>query len=189
MINHKHKFIFVHIPKTGGTSIENFFGGCNKKHRSLSKMYNHLLFDIKDYFKFTFVRNPYDRIVSLFFYMVKDENRNDVNFSSFVKNEVCWRINESRSSITRSGKRRHFSQQVDWFENYNKNDFYIGKFENFQKDFNVVCDKIGIPPQQLPHKNKSNHKHYSEYYTDETRALIAKKYADDIEYFKYKFEK
>ena len=77
MISHPHKFVFIHIPKTGGSSIETLFLGKPQRrwapeinhyfqHATAAELRNRLMnrdnFD--RYFKFAFVRNPWDRIVS-----------------------------------------------------------------------------------------------------------------------------
>lgn len=213
MISYKHKFIFIHIPKSGGTSIENvLFQDVEKtinpsnadevqesrknlfgRDRKMSRWLQHLTYTeivkceyvnqktIKNFFKFSFVRNPWSRKLSEYEWNVrinKDTNKFDMSFTDFVKSTYS-----PYKAYVHSDPMYNFI--VDESGN-NKMDF-IGKLENLQEDFNFVCDKIGIPKQQLPHANKTKHKHYTEYYNDETRQIVAEKYAKDIEYFGYKF--
>ncbi len=175
MINDKYKVIFVHVIKTGGVSIATALGMKQKQyHKSASKIKKELGENIwNEYFKFTFVRNPFEKIVSQYHYNRHKFGLKDSTFKEYVK---AWSEGQKISTYP----------QLNLFYIDEKLDF-IGRFENLQEDFNTICDKIGIQQQQLPHKNKSKHKHYTEYYDDETREIVAQKYAKDIEYFGYKF--
>lgn len=199
MIDHNHKFVFIHVPKTAGTSIERFFGhnafhkkfrtgipnkeimigfdsGSGKyfQHLTISEIHDLLGDDIASYFSFGFVRNPWSKIVSSYFFYKNH------GFNSFKDFLLSSKIPDQS----------HLMSQYDFFFDRDQQlvDF-IGRFENLDSDFEFVCKKIGFPYKKLLHKNKSNHKHYTEYYDDETREIVAQKYAKDIQHFGYKFER
>lgn len=194
MISHHRKFIFLHIPKCGGTSIESFFGSWRNKHSKdyfyLGKNRQHFLLNeildqypkCSNYFKFAFIRNPFSRIVSEYNYILSNsKDLKKLPFKDFVLNLENY--------LNNTAYEYHNLSLCDYLLNKEGElvvDF-VGRLENFQEDFNVVCDKIGIPKQKLPHCNKTRHKHYIEYYDDETREIIAQKFAKDIEYFEYEF--
>jgi len=193
MISHKYKFIFIHINKTAGTSIEailnNYAENFKIKHQPINALNKEAIDN--SYFKFTFVRNSWDRFLSLYKYRVKTNQTNLGNKTICFK-DWAKKIHHKDPfyyNNTCQMKNLMLSEQVDWITDETKtiNMNFIGRFENLQNDFNLVCDKIGISRQQLPHTNKTNHKHYTEYYDDETREIVAEKYARDIEYFGYKF--
>ncbi len=175
MINHKDKVIFVHVIKTGGISIATALNMDKKQfHGSATTIRKLVGEDIwSDYFKFTFVRNPYEKIVSQYHFNGYKFGFKDSTFKEYIK---AWN----------AGKKISSNPQSHLFYINEKLDF-IGRFENLQQDFDTICDKIGIARQKLPHENKSKHKHYTEYYDDETREIVAQKYAKDIEHFGYKF--
>lgn len=185
MINHKHKCIFIHINKCGGTSIDTLFNGKFSGHEKALDYKKSRPKEFNTYFKFTFIRNPWDRVVSFYHYQIKrgwnyypfDET---IPFKEFVKN---WLINMPGQTELNT------YSCYDWISDQNDKLIidYVGRFENFQEDFNTICDKIGISHLQLPHENKSNHKHYTEYYDEETKQIVAEKYEKDIVYFGYEF--
>ncbi len=131
-------------------------------------------------FIFTSVRNPYARAVSMYTHSSWSSVKTFKDFCNAIKSE----------DFPSEEARWHSSSVTDHIckNNILKVDFVI-KLENLQRDFDIVCDKIDIPRQKIPHKNSSKcSKHYTEYYDAELREIIAKKYAKDIEYFGYKFE-
>ena len=199
MINHKHKFIFIHIPKTGGTSIEYVFNkrSVKFKHRTLRK-YEELYQQIDQYYKFSFVRNPWDITVSMFNFLWKqkspwakqwrkDHDISKLSFKEWVTHSSFQAPTLRCMDINKTNK-GHDGDFSSWLTSEKYTVDFIGRFENLQEDFNTICDKIGIPRQKLPKINKTKHKHYTEYYDEETKQIVAEKYAKDIERFGYKFE-
>jgi hypothetical protein len=65
---------------------------------------------------------------------------------------------------------------------------FVGRYENLEHDVNTVIQVLGLKSRALPHVNKSQHRHYSEYYTEETKGLVAERYSRDIDFFRYQFE-
>ena len=165
-------------------------------HNIRNKNYKYFK-DIKkstNQFSFALVRNPWDRCVSAFKYLSNGGNcgndkKDAENFLSVYQNDFLGFIRHKFSNAFL--KQVHFKPQYKWICDDNDNVLVdlVGKFENLQEDFDKLCDTIDVPRQQLPHENATKHKHYTEYYDDETRSIVAEKYAKDIEYFGYEFGK
>jgi hypothetical protein len=189
MINYKHKFIFVHIPRTGGTSLEkqfNYNGDRDgRKHLSFnqySKLLNGLSF--RDYFKFTFIRNPWDIMIS---------NYLDAGWYSSSKPGRGGQIGyHSRKSLKyflehyKPAKHEHGDALLDFFSPEEVD--FIGRFENRSNDLQFISSKIGLKLDSSVVQRKNSHKkHYTKYYNQETRDMVANRYSKDINTFGYKF--
>ena len=191
MISFQHKCIFVHIGKTGGSSIEHALDphvsidsgisgeiGNTKlegKHWTALEYSKKYPKEYKEYFTFSFVRNPWDRTVSHYEWKIFMGNLK-LSFAEWIESPMFNALKLSYADMICDHKN---SIIVD----------FVGRFEELQQDFNFVCDKIGIEHIKLSHKNKIDRKHYFEYYDEKTKKIVEEKYARDIEHFGYEFNK
>ncbi|MEN8805742.1 MAG: sulfotransferase family 2 domain-containing protein [Wenyingzhuangia sp.] len=205
MINKTKKFVFIHVPKCGGSSIQkcNYFNCWSGSSHLTLENYHKLIFNSNSYKYYSIVRNPWSRMLSVYTYWkqmtpnhkyyrfdkeaCKVIQDNDMSFKEFIvkllEPKVYFHIvgDPNKEMV-------HLRSQYSFFTvgGQYKMDF-VGRMENLQEDFDFICEDIGIPRQELPHVNKSSHKQYTEYYDDETIDVISKVYKDDIERFNYKF--
>ena len=201
-ISHKHKFVFFAIPKTGSTSIRQHLNSYSDirgtdrvesplywhgKPPALKKYFEKQQWNWNKYFKFTFVRNTWARILSMYIYRSKRyaELHGADCYTKEYPDQGRWLVEATPDNFRSYLKMAPYSagRQTTWADDCD----FVGKLENLQQDFSVVCDKIGVPQQQLQHINISKHKHYTEYYDDETRDIVATAYMDEITKYRFKF--
>lgn len=216
LLSNKYNFLFVHIAKTGGTSVRAALEGlrwrdpsyypmwlCSKLsrlmgHRIASKLPRHAKVIAAqemlphDYFaglfKFAFVRNPWDLQISSFHHIRRERPEFLQGKTEFI-DFLKWKFDPERPW------QYHIDTSIELQSDYVIDlhgkvivDF-IGRYENLQQDFATVCERIGVEPIVLPHKRKaSDRSDYRGYYSAETRALVADYFRRDIELFGYTFD-
>jgi len=202
MINHKHKCIFIHIPRTAGTALEIAIQGHPQREDHLGdRMYwrKHLQASVAkqlyseywdDYYKFSFVRNPWDRVVSLArfpkFYHVNITNT-IVDISNYITNTEQI---EKDPRVPTDGYRDWQIDNGVYCNILNEPLDFIGKYENLETDFNRVCEAIGLSCDVIPTWQPAysqGRDHYSTHYTDQTREQIRARYEHDIQKFNYSY--
>ena len=188
------KSIFVHIPKCAGVSVcRAIYGGLAGGHETFNNYLN--IFEprcILNYFKFTIVRNPWDRLVSAYFFLknggfnnrdrewFNQELGNVPNFDQFVKQWL------NRTNIW---KWHHFRPQYHYVLDRRQKvslDF-VDLVENIDADFTYIAGRVGTAGV-LPRTNASRHGSYVNYYTQETIDIVTDVYREDIEIFGYNFD-
>jgi hypothetical protein len=205
LISLAHNFLFVHIPKTAGNSIQNVLRAYSEdkvvclvphqdgierfevrsekfnihKHSSLLDYQRELGDEVlQKLFKFTSVRNPWDRMISRYF----SPSRGPVTWS---RKQFAEYINQVPpvAAYASLAKENGSSPSV-----YSDMDFFV-RYENLNEDFKKVCGLIGIPWTPLPIRNKSNRQPYALYYDDELVELVRYRFSQEISYFGYEFER
>lgn len=204
MINHAHRCIYVHIPKTAGNSINRAFGSDWENHKDLRGYAAELApANFAHYHKFAIVRNPWERIFSDYNYQKKKSRARDSKLFLFDETGR-QRLFREWVRATLADPHRYeprswggevspgihrWSPQVDWISLDGKIAVdRILRLERLAEDFPILCKDVGLPPVKLPCRNRRLHWHYSWYYDAETRDRVAAYYAKDIEAFGYRFD-
>lgn len=199
IISPSHKFMFIHIPKAAGTSVRMFFVDnpavvvdksdrlTGSRHETMVEFYERLGRDAKSYkgyYKFCFVRNPWDRIVSAYHYLQINMSNLKEKFSSF---EEFIDLIADENSLT--NQYRTMRPQVDFFLDKDGQRLVnlVGRYETMEDDLKKIGKRLNLDID-LDRINVSQRGHYRDYYNDDTAAIISQRFARDIDYLGYTFD-
>lgn len=212
LVNWEKNYLFVHLPKTGGTSITQLLKhDCDRVWlplRLIGYLFDHSghtlpdrLFPIVGYpyhitakdlrqlwgkerfdelTSFAFIRNPWDLVVSEYFYIQKKWDhphkhtvRSLGSFTAYVR----WKQNTG-----------YHRQQCNWLyaDDGTMLVKHLGRFETYEQDATEILRLIGRA-EDIPHHNATERKSYQNYYTDELIQAVAEMYATDIDRFGYTY--
>jgi len=194
----RKRYVYIALPKVACTSLKKAFRRCGAE--SISKAKEKIILKDNKYFKFSFVRNPYDRIVSCWKNKVQNPQVRETvgnnmymgfyKYDNIVGGMTFKEFVKSISELPDEESNSHFKSQYTFLTDKNGKLFvdFIGKFENLEKDYKKMCKRIGVKKiPKLEHKRRSKRKHYREYYDEKTKKLITERYKKDLELFGYKF--
>ena len=179
----KYNLFFVHIPKNAGTSINEFLeiNPDNRGHRTpleLSELYQ----DYSSTLSFAIIRNPWDRMVSLYkFRKNKGHDKHLIGDYSFQQ----WLLSKQTPKMA---GHMEWVNQYDLLFNETNLVSEVIEYSNLEEQLTIFFEKLGYNTTSLPHLNSSNGEHYSSYYNDECIEFVAKRFEKDIKAFGYEFE-
>ena len=199
IVSSSKNFIFIHIPKTGGTSIRS----CLEQYSTVS-VYKGLVVGSKqtnfklvkhatglmvrnnipkgiwdNSFKFAFVRNPWSWLVSGYFYArdhAANRKKRMICKGSF-ENYLNWCLSMDKYDQMNFITDNHNNVILD----------YVGTTDKISKDFDTICKRLGIASSGLPRLNSTKRRNYRKFYTKETKLLVQKRFYRQIKLFKHRF--
>ncbi len=206
--------MFVWIPRTGGTSIWSAVAQARLRCQRLTSDGQQLQSDTQcftfqhkslEYLKadwrehrpyiFTVVRNPWDRLVSVYHHLKAGRLQRardvaEINGKGF-KRFAEWATSDSVPSLHEGGA--HFMQdyvcrQTEWFTIDGKATVdFVGRFESISETWKHICQRLNVR-SRLPHTNRTQHRAYWDYYDEPLRRRVGEWYAEEIDIFRYSFE-
>ena len=188
IIDNNNKFVFVAIAKTACTSVHRRFDIHEDPIPSIYHMHLRDILeenpDAKDYYKFAFVRNPYDRLLSAYYNFRFSPEHKDWAYPIY-KYDM---FRDFVLDIENSGCLDfiHLSSQFDFLRVGDSiGADFVGRYENLNEDFAKVETHLGLSHVELPVVRTSRHPHYTLMYDDEMKKKVQEIYEKDFEEFGY----
>lgn len=183
--NDNYKAIIFRIPKVANSSFKILFPNfaTNNEEKDLRETKNILGEKYDSYFKFAFVRNPWDRLVSCWSNKTTDlfkRNYPQSPFTQATNKSFDFFVDLLKNGAF--GEDRHIVPQVFFIP---PDLDFIGRFENIKEDTDFIFNQLKTPLNNLPHVGRSDRKHYKEYYNHKTIEIVEDIYQQDIEKFNY----
>lgn len=188
---HKGKnrnYVFIHINKTAGTSIVDVIGKPFRKHLTVKDVINVIGQQKWDQaYKFTVIRNPWDKVVSQYKHAIKMNSNSMAKKSIEFGDWVACTYGEPKDPFY-YGRAQMFFPQVEWLKNFqDKIDVdKIIRFENLNEGINEVFKTLSID-SNLPHLNETYKTNYRDFYDNESKQIISEWFREDIQLFGYIF--
>ncbi len=190
IISHTLKIIFIHVQRTGGSTLINLLKSelgsdleILSQHGNARTSESYLLEKYADYYTFGFTRNPWERILSWYSLIHRNDPKNldqeRKRFETFIESD--WASDFTTQQF-------HYNT-LDYFSN-NKGLIKADKifrYENFETEIRSLFNKFNFPLKEIPKINNTNPKIFQNFYTKKSQNLIAEKCKKDIEYFNYVF--
>lgn len=200
--------LFVHIPKTGGASVEQLLREACPDARTVGRQRHARLRrilarhpELAGYWSFGFVRNPWARMVS-WYSMIDTWNHRwgpasgrpqEGQWGSTRDGNPLWRTVADYAGFEEFVLRgtveieRLAMPQVDYLVHGDQRADFIGRTESLAADVALVAERLGLPSLEVPHRNTTSHGSYRDYYSPASRDRVAEAYAADLEAFGYDF--
>ena len=206
VISDAHKLLFVHVQKTGGSTIDNRLEEVLGETRQVHGLDRHATLQtildaepgLSSYWTVGFVRNPFARMLSWYRMVERLQERaekgNKGSVRSLTKNPFIKRVSESYpdfESFVMKGPEewaRLRVPQVRYLTSNTRRADLIGRQETLEADLRAVFARLELPWEPLKDKNVDRERpDYREFYTDVTRRRVAEIFERDLVVFDYKF--
>lgn len=187
----RYRCVFIHIPKTAGTSVARALFGTASRHVPCIEYEKANPRKFRRYFKFAFVRNPWDRLFSAYHFLKKGGMNSDdaawaqthlANYHSFEQFVHEWVNRDNIMCGVHFKPQHHFITDSQGQLAID----YLGRMENINADFDFICQKIGVSVT-LPILNVIEKIRYTDAYTPEMIDIVTRVYQQDISVLGYTF--